>query len=76
VDGGYVRSYRYQITVQGGLGQTYRQAFEEFAIEPDGIDTLLVGDLDQAALHGALNRIHSLGLELVELVRLADEGAA
>jgi len=71
-----VRSYRYQITVQGGLGQTYRQAFEEFAIEPDGIDTLLVGDLDQAALHGALNRIHSLGLELVELVRLADEGAA
>lgn len=71
-----MRSYRYQITIQGGLGQTYRQAFEEFAIERDGIDTMLVGDLDQAALHGALNRIHSLGLELVELTRLEGVGAA
>jgi len=29
-----------------------------------------MGDLDQAALYGALNRISSLGLELVEVVRL------
>jgi len=35
---------------------------------------VLAGDLDQAALHGTLNRILSLGLELVELHRA--DGAA
>ena len=65
-----MRTNRYQITIRGGLGETYRQAFEGFGFESDGTDTMLTADLDQAALHGALNRIHSLGLELVELNRL------
>ena len=65
-------SYRYRITVRGGLGDASRQAFEDFAIESDGTETRLTQELDQAALYGALNRIQSLGLELVDLTRLID----
>jgi hypothetical protein len=68
-----VGTYRYQITVGGGLGQAGREAFEGFGIEPDGQGTMLLADMDQAALFGALFRIQSLGLELVKLTRLADD---
>jgi hypothetical protein len=70
-----VRRHRYRITVAGGLGEIGREAFADFRIEPNGRYTALIGDLDQAGLHGALNRILALGLELVELNRLP-EGAA
>jgi hypothetical protein len=35
-------------------------------------NTVLSGELDQAALYGTLNRILSLGFELVALSRLTD----
>jgi hypothetical protein len=70
--GGTVRTHRYRITISGGLGDIGREAFEDFLVEPNGTYTVLVGDLDQAALHGALNRLLSLGLELVELRRQPD----
>ena len=39
------------------------------------VDTLLEGTVDDgAALHGLLRRIEALGLELVEVRRLADAG--
>ena len=65
--------HRYQITINGGLGEAGREAFEGFKIEPDGRGTMLVADLDQSALFGALSRIQFLGLELVEFIRLADD---
>jgi hypothetical protein len=67
-----VRTHRYWITIAGGLGDIGREAFSDFAIESNGTNTVLTGDLDQAALHGTLNRIMSLGFELVELGRLTD----
>ena len=70
-----VRRHRYRITVAGGLGVVGQEAFADFRIEPNGVDTVLIGTLDQAALHGALNRILALGLELVELNRLPDAAA-
>jgi len=39
-------------------------ALGDFDIESDGTSTVLTGDLDQAVLYGALNRIHSRGLEV------------
>ena len=51
-----MRTYRYRITVSGGLGETGREASGDFDIRPEGADTVLSGDLDQAALHGALDR--------------------
>jgi hypothetical protein len=67
-----VRTHRYRITISGGLGDIGREAFDDFLVEPDGTYTVLVGDPDQAALYGALNRLLSLGLELVELKRQPD----
>lgn len=67
-----MRTHRYRITIAGGLSETGREAFAGFAVEANGSDTVLIATLDQAALYGALNRILSLGLELVELSRLTD----
>jgi hypothetical protein len=67
-----VGKHRYQITVDDGLDEAGREAFEGFKIEPDGRGTMLVADLDQAGLFGALDRIQALGLGLVELIRVAD----
>ena len=67
-----MRTHRYKIIILGGLGETYREAFRDFHIEPNGTNTMLIGDLDQSGLYGALNRIQSLGLELVGLSRPAD----
>ena len=68
-----MRTHRYRIIIAGSLGEVGREAFADLVIEPNGTDTVLIGDLDQAALYGALNRILSLGLELVELSRLNDK---
>ena len=68
--GGSVRTYRYRITIAGGLGEVGREAFSDLLIEANGTNTVLIGNLDQAALYGTLNRILALGLELVELSRL------
>ncbi len=65
-----MRTHRYRITIGGGLGRLTRQVFEDFNIEVDGVHTSLTADLDQAALYGALNRIQSFGLELIELIRM------
>ena len=67
-----MRTHRYRITISGGLGEIGREAFGDFQIESNGTNTVLTGDLDQAALYGTLNRMLSLGFELVQLIRLGD----
>jgi hypothetical protein len=67
-----VRTHRYEITILGNLGETGCEVFGDFQIERNGKNTMLTGELDQSGLYGALNRIQALGLELVELSRLAD----
>lgn len=70
--------HRYRIVVAGVIGEAGREAFEGFKIDQIGGDTALRADLDQAALFGALSRVLSLGLELIEVVQedsdLADRG--
>ncbi len=73
--GGHVRTHRYRITVNGALGGAGREAFADFVIEvieAGGARTVLFGDLDDSGLHGTLNRVQMLGLELLELVRVPD----
>lgn len=64
--------HRYRITIRGVLGEAGRQAFENFKIDSDGKNTILISDMNQDALYATLNRIQALGLELVGLSRLAD----
>jgi len=62
----------YQILVRGRLGRIMCSAFPDLRASAQGDDTLLTGGLaDQAALHGVLARIEALGLELLEVRRLA-----
>jgi hypothetical protein len=62
---------QYEIYLGGLLSERLLTAFPELhARALGGGVTVLVGDLsDQAALHGVLSRIESLGLELIELRR-------
>ncbi len=68
--------YRYAIRLRGRLTPTLLAEFEELhlstAIVP--VETVLEGPIDDdAALHGLLRRIEALGLELVEVRRLAPD---
>jgi hypothetical protein len=61
-----IRSY--EITFQGEAVPTIVDAFEDFEVTVDaGCTTLRGQDLDQAALHGAIDRVQNLGLELLEV---------
>ena len=61
-----MRTYSYLITIVGGLGEIGREAFGDFRIESNGINTVLAAEMDQAALHGAFNRLMALAIEVVE----------
>jgi hypothetical protein len=65
-----VRKHTYQIVVSGRLWDASREAFADFTIELNGSNTILLAALDQSALYDALNRIQSLGLELIALSRV------
>lgn len=60
----------YRLLVVGRIGPAAQAAFEDVEIETSGADTALVGDFDQSGLFGALQRIHRLRLELVEVTRI------
>ena len=67
----------YQIQFRGHLDPSRAQMFEglEMVQEPGG-DTVLTGPLiDQAALHGVLNKIRDLGLPLLLVRRLSQDEA-
>ena len=55
------------------MGERLLSSFEGFDAEVQPVETILRGSVqDQAALHGILEQIEALGLELVE-VRQMDE---
>jgi hypothetical protein len=58
----------YEITVAGEPIPAVADAFEEFDVIAGWESTTLRAELpDQAALHGAIDRIRALGLELLEI---------
>ena len=63
-------STHYQITVRGRLSDAVASAFEGLTATPSAAGTVICGELpDQAALFGVLDRIESLGLELLAVCR-------
>lgn len=65
----------YQITVRGRLSETLMDAFDGLTASRSTAGTVLCGVIvDQAALYGLLARIESLGLELLDVRRVAPAG--
>jgi hypothetical protein len=61
----------YEIRVKGRLSDTVTEVFEDFTASVKPAETTLRGEIrDQAELHGLLEQIQSLGLELIEVKRL------
>ena len=58
----------YRIVVRGELSQRFRPAFEGMTLAPSDGRTVITGPVvDQAHLHGLLDRVGELGLELVSV---------
>jgi hypothetical protein len=72
-----VEPRRYRIVVRGQLSERFTDGFDGMVVQR-GVDvTVFEGELaDQAMLHGLLGRIGGLGLELVSVMELCDDGDA
>jgi hypothetical protein len=61
----------YEIRIKGRLSDSLSGAFEDFTAAVRPAETVMRGEVrDQAELHGVLERIQSLGLELIEVRRM------
>jgi hypothetical protein len=64
----------YQIVVRGEISKRYAQAFEGMEMESKSGQTILTGEItDNSHLHGILDRIIALGLELVRVEEMSRE---
>jgi hypothetical protein len=65
---------KYQVRVEGELGQDWAEWFEGAAIsrEGDGVTLLTCAVADQAALDGLLRKLRDLGLTLRSVNRIDD----
>jgi hypothetical protein len=67
----------YEIRIKGGMSDQLLAAFEGMESTVQSAETVLRGPaVDQAALHGLLDRVQALGLELIEVRRLPDSPPA
>jgi hypothetical protein len=68
-----VTSASYRVVVRGELDPRFACLFEGMSMEAAEGTTVLVGQLvDQAQLHGVIERIEELGLELVSVQQELD----
>jgi hypothetical protein len=59
---------RYQVAVRGRLGEHLADAFEHLQLDTRADTSLLSGTFaDQSQLHGLLDHLHDLGVELVSV---------
>ena len=66
-----MREASYEIRVRGRVSPVALEGFDGMEAELAAVETLLRGKVrDQSELHGLLDRVKSLGLELVEVRRL------
>lgn len=64
------RSIVYQIRLEGHLSEDWFDGLT-VAAQPEG-ETIISGQMDQAALHGVLARIRDLGLVLLSIESIHD----
>ena len=64
----------YELALRGEPGPVTRAAFPEFELPCERGLTVFRGEfVDQAGLHGVIERVNSLGLELVDVRHIADD---
>jgi hypothetical protein len=69
-------SASYEIRIKGKMGQSLLSSFTDMDAAVRPAETVLRGTItDQAQLHGLLERIQLLGLELIEVRQVAGESA-
>jgi hypothetical protein len=67
----------YRIVVRGELSQRYIPAFEGMTLVAAKGQTEIIGPVtDQAHLHGLLNRVSDLGLELLSVNALLEPASS
>ena len=65
---------KYEIRVRGELGERFASAFSGMTIHAEGHETRIIGEVvDQAQLHGLLDRIRALGIELVSVTPIIEK---
>lgn len=63
-----MESIRYRIVIKGRLSESFAAGFEGVTVESSSGRTVLEGDFaDQSQLHGLLDRLRSLSIELVSI---------
>jgi hypothetical protein len=68
-----VTSSDYEFRIKGRLSDALCGEFEDFTAAVQPAETVMRGQVrDQSELHGLLERIQSLGLELLEVRRIPD----
>jgi len=64
---------KYEFRIRGRLSAPVLARFDTLESEVERVETVLHGPIrDQAELHGVIERVQSLGLELIEVRRLPD----
>jgi hypothetical protein len=68
------RGTRCEIIVGGELDARFASAFDEMTVSVEGGRTHIVGEvIDQSQLHGLLEQIASLGIELISVNPIPEE---
>lgn len=63
----------YKVVVRGELSERFAPEFEGMSLQAGGGRTVLIGEIiDQAHLHGLLDRLQDFGLELVSVEALSE----
>jgi hypothetical protein len=64
---------KYEFRIRGRLSATVLARFDPLVSDVERVETVLHGRIcDQAELHGIIERVQALGLELLEIRRLPD----
>lgn len=73
MESGAVKSATYRLALRGELDERFAYLFDGMDMKRARGETVLTGQVkDQAQLHGFIERIHELGLDLLSVEQLPE----